>query len=156
VVTPLVRVETGTKTALLVLELSPSCPVEVTPQHWTPPFTTAQAALYPTDSAVAPLVRPETCAGTLLVPAEFVPHGVTFSPSSGCSRASGSRWYAPGTWRNAEGQETDGPPALAVASVEDTQVVGRDGNPIVTGPMLRPSILLERRLAWPWHRPETL
>ena len=63
-VTPLVRVDTGTGTALLVVELSPSWPELLSPQHWTAPLTTAQAeAAFPfglvcTDTAVTPAEVP--------------------------------------------------------------------------------------------------
>src|SRR3954466_8325834 len=64
---PLARPTTWTGTWLLMFaELFPSWPFPFSPQHSTPPFTTAQAWLLPTAIACTPLVRPETGTGTWL------------------------------------------------------------------------------------------
>jgi hypothetical protein len=73
-VTPLVSPETCTGTELFVVELFPSSPPPLEPQHSTPPpALRAQAKSFPADTAVTPLVSPETGTGTELFVVELFP-----------------------------------------------------------------------------------
>src|SRR5688572_29934565 len=47
---------TFTGAELWLIVPSPNCPRSLMPQHWTPPFTTAQECSCPTATAVTPLV----------------------------------------------------------------------------------------------------
>lgn len=66
-VTPEDSPTTSTGTALSIVELFPSWPVQFSPQQRTPPFTKAHACERPTAIAVMPDVSPETCIGTRLL-----------------------------------------------------------------------------------------
>jgi hypothetical protein len=82
-VTPLVRPVTCTGTGLLVVELFPSSPSSLLPQHWTPPeVVTAQAENAPADTDLTPVASPTTCTGTELSAPTAYPGIVTLSPSS--------------------------------------------------------------------------
>src|SRR5258708_16387182 len=66
------------------------------------------------------------------------PAGAAFSPWVFVRAADGTLWYAPGVWRDTKGALTPAPRALAVATVEDTEVVNAEGATETTGPTLRP------------------
>jgi hypothetical protein len=67
-VTPLVRLVTCTATVLSTVELFPSWPAQLFPQHSTPPLAvTAQAESDPTDTAATLPVSPGTCTGARLL-----------------------------------------------------------------------------------------
>ena len=63
-VTPLPSAMAVTGTLLGATKLFPSCPFVFTPQHFTPPFTTAQVCSVPAATAVAPETMPLTVTGT--------------------------------------------------------------------------------------------
>jgi hypothetical protein len=63
--------------------------------------------------------------------------GETFSPWVVVRGADGRLWHAPGAWHDAQGATIDGPPALATATVESTEVVNASGLTEPTGRTLR-------------------
>ena len=70
--TPLLRLLTSTGVHLSVIELSPSWPYILHPQHLSPPvLVTAQVCLIPAAMVLSPLLRPLTSTGvelSLVVP----------------------------------------------------------------------------------------
>ena len=72
--TPLVSPGTSTGVKLSVVELLPSWPYSLLPQHFTPPVVvSAQLPLVPDAMAVTPLLRPATPTGVKLVVVELSP-----------------------------------------------------------------------------------
>jgi hypothetical protein len=68
------RPDTTTGTALAVVELSPSSPEELSPQHITlPALVSAHAWNSPAEMAVTPEDRPETATGLLLIVGLLIP-----------------------------------------------------------------------------------
>ncbi len=63
--------------------------------------------------------------------------GETFSPWVVVRGADGQLWHAPGAWHDAKGATIDGPPALATATVESSEVVNASGLTEPTGRTLR-------------------
>jgi hypothetical protein len=68
------------------------------------------------------------------------PHA-SFSPWVFVRAPDGTFWYAPGVWRGEKGEPLDAPQALAVATVEGSEVLNADGTKESTGPILRPGRL---------------
>ena len=64
---------TDTGTWLSAVELFPSWPEKLAPQHWTPAFTSAQVWKVPAVRACTPLTRPVTGTGTWLSAVELLP-----------------------------------------------------------------------------------
>jgi hypothetical protein len=64
--------------------------------------------------------------------------GETFSPWVVVRGTDGRLWHAPGAWKDANGVTIDGPPNLATAKVESTEVVNATGLPEPTGRTLGP------------------
>lgn len=62
------------------------------------------------------------------------PPGLAFSPWVFVRSPDGTLWYAPGVWRDRSGGPVDGPPPLAMATVEAGEVINADGTTEVTGP----------------------
>jgi hypothetical protein len=67
----------------------------------------------------------------------MAPAGAAFAPWAFVRGADGRLWYAPGVWRKTGGGPPIDPPSpLAVASVQGGAVVGADGLPQTTGPVV--------------------
>jgi hypothetical protein len=68
----------------------------------------------------------------------IAPPGAVFAPGVFVRGADGRLWYAPGVWRDQNGEPlADGPTALSLASVQGGAVVNADGEVETTGPVLR-------------------
>lgn len=81
------------------------------------------------------------------------PAGATFSPWVFVRGPDGTLWYAPGAWRDARGDVVEAPPALAVATVEASEVLNPEGARETTGPTLRPGRVKVRSSAPPTAPP---
>lgn len=67
----------------------------------------------------------------------LAPAGTSFAPWAFVRGADGKLWYAPGSWRDANGAVVDPPTPIALGLVEAGAVVDADGRPETTGPILR-------------------
>jgi hypothetical protein len=67
------------------------------------------------------------------------PEGVAYAKWVLVRRADGRLFFAPGTWRNAAGQEVRGPEPISVARARSSAVVNPEGETEPTGPDVRPN-----------------
>lgn len=61
------------------------------------------------------------------------PRGATYSPWVVVRASDGTPFYAPGVWRDANGDSISAPPPLAFATASHGAVVSPEGNPEDTG-----------------------
>jgi hypothetical protein len=66
-----------------------------------------------------------------------VPEGAAYAKLALVRRADGKLFSAPGTWRNAKGEEVPAPEFLGSSSSKSSAIVDPEGDPAPTGPDLR-------------------